>query len=394
MNPKVVELQQLAEMRHGLPDTTLTAVLLTALRRSGIFAVAAAQILLVQPIHAGFAQITPTTLRVETFIVPPFVMEQDGKLSGFSIDLWEEIGARLRVETIYQSAADADDAFDALRSHKADLAVPVASISREREREFDFSVTILEAGQQVMVRGGAQTLTPEPLLELLRLLFSRTSLTWLGIGTVLILVPAHIVWLFERWHSEGIIPTRKYFSGIFHAGWWAASTLLTQADHMPRQWLARVLAILWMFSGVVFVALYTAQLTTTLTVQQIRGAINGPEDLPGKRVGTLAGSVSATYLRQHNVRAVGFARTADMFRALRDETVDALLFEAPALRYYAAHEGKGLVRVVGSEFNKADLAIVFSDGSPLRKRVNDAVLAIREDGTYQRIHEKWFGGVE
>jgi polar amino acid transport system substrate-binding protein len=377
-------------------DTTLVALLmrLTALRRFGIVAIGAAQILLVPAIHAGFAQTTPTTLRVETFVLPPFVTEQDGKLSGLSIDLWEEIAARLQVEGNYQSASDADAAFDALRSKKADVAVTMAFISRERQREFDFSVTILEAGQQVMVRGGAETLTQDPLLELLRLMFSSTSLTWLGIGTVLILVPAHIVWLFERRHSESIIPTRKYFSGIFHAAWWAASTLLTQAEQMPRQWLARVLAILWMFSGVVFVALYTAQLTTTLTVQQIRGAINGPQDLPGKRVGTLAGSVSAVYLRQHNVRAAEFTRTADMFEALRDETVDAVLFETPALRYYAAHEGKGLVRLVGSEFNKADLAIVFPDGSPLRKRVNDAVLAMREDGTYQRIYEKWFGGME
>src|SRR5215472_4113321 len=162
-------------------DTALVALLmrLTALRRSGIFAIAAAQILLVPPIHAGFAQIAPTALRVETFVLPPFVMEQDGKLSGLSIDLWEEIAARLKVETNYQGASDADAAFDALRSNKADLAVPMAFISRQREREFDFSVTILEAGQQVMVRGAAETLTP-PLLELLRLLFSSTSLTWLG----------------------------------------------------------------------------------------------------------------------------------------------------------------------------------------------------------------------
>ena len=34
---------------------------------------------------------------------------------------------------------------------------------------------------------------------------------------------------------------------------------------------ARVVAVLWMYTGVVFVALYTAQLTATLTVQQIAG---------------------------------------------------------------------------------------------------------------------------
>jgi len=42
--------------------------------------------------------------------------------------------------------------------------------------------------------------------------------------------------------------------------------------------LARVIALPWMFAGVVFVAMYTAQLTTTLTVRQIRG--DKPECLP------------------------------------------------------------------------------------------------------------------
>ena len=48
-----------------------------------------------------------------------------------------------------------------------------------------------------------------------------------------------------------------------------------------------------MFVGVVFVAFYTAQLAATLTVQQIQGGINGPEDLPGKKVATTRGSTAA-----------------------------------------------------------------------------------------------------
>jgi hypothetical protein len=67
---------------------------------------------------------------------------------------------------------------------------------------------------------------------------------------------------------------------------WAAGTLATQADRMPRHWVARVIAVLWLFTAVVFIALYTAQLTATLTVRHIQGAINSTDDLPGRRVGT------------------------------------------------------------------------------------------------------------
>jgi len=104
---------------------------------------------------------------------------------------------------------------------------------------------------------------------------------------LLVLVPAHLVWLFERRNEDSIISNRNYFPGIFEAIFWKLSTLTTQAENMPRQWVGRTFSIFWMFARMVFVAFYTAQLTTTLTVEQIRGAIEGPGDLPGKQVATL-----------------------------------------------------------------------------------------------------------
>ena len=95
---------------------------------------------------------------------------------------------------------------------------------------------------------------------------------------------------------------------------------------MPRQWVARTLSIFWMFAGVVSVAFYTAQLTTTLTIEQIRGAIEGPGDLPGKQVATLTGSAAADYLREHHAQVQEFPTTDQIFTALFDRTVDAVVF--------------------------------------------------------------------
>jgi len=62
------------------------------------------------------------------------------------------------------------------------------------------------------------------------------------------------------------------------------------------------------------------------------------------------------------------------------------------LLYFASHEGKGKVQVVGPIFRKENYGIVFPDKSPLRKRVNEALLKLRENGTYDRLYMKWFGG--
>jgi polar amino acid transport system substrate-binding protein len=338
------------------------------------------------------AQREAPTPHVATRVLPPLVVEQKGALAGFSIDLWNSIAERLNVKTSYQVAPDVRAQLEAVRSDKADLGIAAISITSERNKEFDFSQPMLNAGLQIMVRGKSESTEANPLRDLLRLLFSPTILVWLGIALLLILLPAHLIWLLERGHKDSIIPTKNYFPGIFYAMYWAAGTLATQSEQMPRQWLARALAILWMFVGVVFVAYYTAQLTATLTVQQIQGSINGPEDLPGRRIATTRGSTSAAYLREQKVEVQEFSQIDEAYQALLDKRADAVVFDAPVLLYYAAHDGKGRVQVVGSVFRKEDYGIVFRSNSPLRRQVDSVLLALREDGTYQQLYDKWFGG--
>lgn len=332
------------------------------------------------------------TLRVATRVLPPLVVMQNGSLGGFSIDLWNSIAERLNVDTKYQTnpSVDVQSLLNMVRDGEADVGISAISITAQRNQEVDFSQPMMNAGLQIMTRGKAESSSPNPLRDLLRILFSPAILVWLGIALLLIVVPAHLIWLVERHHPASIIPNKKYIPGIFYALYWAAGTLATQADQMPRQWFARILAILWMFTGVVFVAFYTAQLTATLTIQKIQGAINGPEDLPGRRIGTTRNSTSVAYLRELKADVHEYALISEAYQALLDEKIDAVVFDAPVLLYYASHGGKGRVQTVGNVFRKEDYGIVFKSGSPLRRQVDGALLSLREDGTYQQLYDKWF----
>ncbi|CAE6762738.1 Membrane-bound lytic murein transglycosylase F [Paraburkholderia domus] len=342
-------------------------------------------------ISGAWAQPLDQPVRVATFVLPPFVMQQGRALNGFSIELWNEVAVRIGVKTRYQMTSDVKTLFDSLRSGNADIAVSGLFYSTERDREFDFSYPIMEVGLQIMVRDKGEAAAPALLRSLLELVFSRTSLAWLGAALFLVVLAAHIMWFLERRQEGETITGGTYFPGILHAMHWAATTLLTQGDQSPRQWFTRTLGVLWMFIGIVFIAFYTAQLTTTLTVNQIEGAINGPEDLPGKRVATLVGGTPVAYLREHNAVVQEFSQSSEVYQALLDGKVDAVVQGSAGLDYYSAHEGKGLVKMVGPEFNKNDVGFVFPLNSPLRKKVNGALLSMREDGTYQRIYDKWFG---
>jgi len=336
------------------------------------------------------AQPQEEKLRVATRLVKPFVFEENGKLTGFSIDLWQEIGKQLDVKYDFIIKPTVKELLEATRSKEADLAIAAISITAEREKGWDFSQPMFDAGLQIMV--SAQTSETGITRNIISGVLRTSILPIIGLILLMILVPAHIVWFFERRRPNGLLSSPSYFPGIFEASWWAASTLATQADQMPKSAAARIAAVIWMFAAVVFIAYFTAAVTSSLTLQQLRGDIKGPEDLPGKRIASVKGSTSMEYLRQHNVQVMEFTNVDEAYKALQDGEADAVVYDAPVLLYYASHEGKGKAMVVGPIFRRENYGILFPSASPHRKPVNEALLRIKETGVYEQLHKKWFGG--
>ncbi len=215
---------------------------------------------------------------------------QDGeRLSGFSVDLWHVIADRLKVETEMRPYPGVTDLLNAVKTGKADVGIAAVSITEERERALDLSQPMFESGLQTLapmsrsrgevVGGIAKTLATQGVLTLVRL-------------SIIGLLLAHLVWFVERRNPNGLVHP-SYRRGIGKAIWWASGTLATQADEMPKGCVGRIMAVFWMITSVLFVAYFAAQVTASMTVEQLQGTINGPGNLPGKRVAPTAGSTSA-----------------------------------------------------------------------------------------------------
>ncbi|MFO1035087.1 MAG: transporter substrate-binding domain-containing protein, partial [Hyphomicrobiales bacterium] len=121
-----------------------------------------------------------------------------------------------------------------------------------------------------------------------------------------------------------------------------------------------------------------------------------PDDLPGKRVGATTGSTAAEFVKAKQAKLTEYQTVDQMVAALEKGELDAVVFDAPVLLYYASHGGAGKVRVVGPVFKKENYGIVFPQGidvkrrTSLRKKINEALLKMREDGTYDRLYDTWF----
>lgn len=332
----------------------------------------------------------PSSLIVATRIVPPFVMKEGDELQGFSIDLWKALAREMGVESRYVVKETLPDLFAEVRDGSAALAISAISITAEREKLFDFSQPMFDAGLQIMVsadRGNQGS----GFASLLSLFSSKALRELLLVLVVLILLPAPLIWLVERRHPTSFVPSSSKPSEAAKSLWWTSSTLAGQATDMPSSFLGRVIAVIWMFVGVVFVSYFTATVTAQLTVKQLAGEIAGPRDLAGKRVATVAGSTGFLYLKQLGLEPRGFNHIADAIAALTNGAADAVVYDAPVLQYHASHDGKGKVQVSGPVFHAEAYGILFRPNEPLRKAVNGALLHLRETGEYEALRQHWFG---
>lgn len=321
----------------------------------------------------------------------PFVMQTNNDtLTGFTIDLWNEVARRLGSTTEYLETDGVRAQLAAVSDGRAEVAAGAISLTADRERTFDFSQPTLDAGLQIIVPVQDTRASVPGLGGYLDLLLSRTMLIWLSAAVVVSVIPAHIFWLIER-RTENPVVSRSYFPGILQSFSWGIGSLVGKNSTAATKTVTQSLAILWGFAGIVFVSFYSANLSATLTVAKLDAKITGPADLYEKSVATVGDTTASEFLRGMGITATETATIEESYHLLREEGYDAVVFDAPVLRYYVAHRGEGVAVMAGPVFQEEDQGFVLGIDSPLRKPINQALFRMREDGSYNLIREKWFG---
>ncbi len=164
--------------------------------------------------------------------------------------------------------------------------------------------------------------------------------------------------------------------GIASGIWWAAVTMTTvgYGDKVPQSAGGRTIGCFWMFSGLFIIAIFTAAVTSALTITQLKTRIAGPADLSRVRVAIVTGSTSEKYLGSRHIIAKKHPDVRSALVTLRDGQVDAVVYDAPILRYEAHQHFAGEVHVLPATFERQDYAFALPPDSPLRERINRVLL--------------------
>jgi ABC-type amino acid transport substrate-binding protein len=318
--------------------------------------------------------------------ITPFVIKQGTEWSGFSIDLWNTLAQSLGVETTWVEVATVNDQLQAVKDGRADAAIAAITITREREEVVDFSQPYFDSGLQILVRARGGNLA----VDLLDSIPWPTLGALLGVFAAIMFVMANVLWLVERRSSKHF--DRGYFRGIGE-GLWGAALIIATGEHGDRHGekiVKRLIVFFMWLVGVVLIAQLTATISSTQTVDRLHSTIRGPSDLPGRTVATVAGTFAADYLTEHRLDFVKVASVEEGAALVAAGKVQAMVFDAPTLQYVTATRGNGALMVVGPIFAPEKYGIAVGYGSPLRKRINKALLQMYEDGRYRTLYEKWF----
>src|SRR5947199_9308925 len=140
---------------------------------------------------AVFAQPKEVNRRVATRLVSPFVYEEKGQLTGFSIELWQEISKQLNVKSEFIVKPSVRELLDATRSKEADLAIAAISITADREIDCDFAQPMFGAGLQILTP--AEGMRTGIVADIVAGVFCSAGLPILGLVFLIILVTAHLL---------------------------------------------------------------------------------------------------------------------------------------------------------------------------------------------------------
>ena len=333
----------------------------------------------------------PAQLVIGTKESPPFAMKgPDGKWTGISIDLWQDMATKLNLHYTFKEM-DLEHLLGGVTNGTLDAAVAAISVTADREEFLDFTQPYYTTGLGIAV----SEKTTAPWLGVLRRLVSWQFLAVIGLLTLVLLSVGFLVWAFER-RANAEQFGGKPWQGIGSGFWWSAVTMTTvgYGDKAPRTFGGRIVGLIWMFVAIIIISSFTAAITSALTINQLGSPIRGPKDLPDVRVATVANSTGASYLQHQHVVFQTFPDPLSALVALAEGQVDAVVYDAPILQYLARENYHGRIAVLPRTFIRQDYAIALPQGSPLRERLNLVLEMEIRSPRWQELTARYLGDQE
>ena len=127
------------------------------------------------------------------------------------------------------------------------------------------------------------------------------------------------------------------------------------------------------------------------SVSKLENRLQGPEDLVRSSVATIPDSTSADYLLRFGITAHNYATVQSGLQAVADGRVDAMVYDAPLLKYLVKTKFAGEVEVLPVTFERQDYGIALPAGSDLRENINRSLLRVLASPEWRETRRRHLG---
>jgi ABC-type amino acid transport substrate-binding protein len=330
---------------------------------------------------------TSHVLRVGVIELAPLYMKTpDGRWEGYSVELWQDVAARLGIPFEFQELGNLEQLLEALEQRRIDV-IPSLPVRERLEAVMDFSQSYLKSGLAIAVPAEGVEYAWRRIFETI---LSTHSLKAIGFLMALSIIAGVIVWRFEKGRNSEMFGG-GHVKGIGHGIWWAMVTMSTvgYGDLAPKTLGGRIVALVWMFFLIIFIAVFTASITTSLTISELKGKVRGFGDLYSVRTGSIPGSEGFNFLTRQGVAVVSCDSVRAGMEALTSGRIDAFVLNEQLLSHMAKRDFPGRVQVLPGTYDEYFVSIALQQNSTLRKPINKALLSLMNTQQWTEISNRY-----
>jgi len=341
------------------------------------------------------------TLKVSVYDSEPFVSSDDaGNISGFDIDIIEEIASRSNWELEFVFVEQFSDLIPSVENEESDIAISSITITPEREMGVDFSQPYMHTGLGIIVPNDQDLSMSENISSWIQmripLFVSLLKICFFFI--VVLFIFGILLYSTDEQrktdsNDEDGLTVSEIIKGSLNSTWLAFTTGSTigYGDVYPKNAPARVVAVLCFFSVAILVGSLTASITSFNVIQKINTGIQGADDLSGTLIATVSGTTSVDAAMSYGASVKQYDNIDQAIAAMILGNVDAVVYDEPRLRFFANGQGRKKVRLVDSVFESQDYGIAFVPNSEYIEAANIALLSMQQDGTLAKIENRYLG---
>jgi ABC-type amino acid transport substrate-binding protein len=330
-------------------------------------------------------------MKVAVWERPPFMFkDKAGSWSGLSIELWEQIAARLGMTYTYQEMP-LDQVLQQLKSGQVDLS-PAVTLSEELSGSMEFT-------EPYLYSHGAVVTLHKSLLQTLGsfhgIIFNnKVLIIFFGmIGGMFLF--SLLLMAAERKHEKG------HFSGtpakrLGSALWFSAVTMTTvgYGDKTPLSPIGRLITFFWMLAGVLIIALFTGTVASDLTRAEARDEIASFGDLTHFRVGCIKGARMETLLRTMGIPSIAYTTPEEAGLGFRSGQINAFAGDQVSLEYLMNKRAPGRLQLFSLPNSALFYAFAVRSGIPQLREINRELLKISLSPDWRSQAERWTGPLD